>query len=145
MESKYEGRNDRLTAFSNQNKTCQKVTTDTLITITKDVESVKPSLVKKTSVIISKSQTIIETIKTTADLVGKASAGALAGDDQSKSLQCECKSKTVNAESNDKSKENPIQSQKSKSKTPGQTHSNPIHTENNRKHIGPAQNISQEK
>ena len=145
MESKYEGLNDRLTAFSNQNKTCQKVTTDTLTTITKDIESVKTDLDKKTSVIISKSQTIIETIKTTADLVGKASVGALEGDDQSKSLQCECKNKTVNAEPNDESKENPIQSQKSKPKTPGQTHSNPIHTENNSKQIGPTQNISQEK
>ena len=73
MESKYEGLNDRLTAISNQNKCCQQTTTDSLSSISKEIGSVKSDLERKADVIISKSHSIIDSVKHTADLVGKTS------------------------------------------------------------------------
>ena len=145
MESKYEGLNDRLTAISNQNKTCQQVTTNTLSTITKEIDSVKTDLNKKTNAIMSKSQTLIETVQTTADLVGKASTGALAVGINSNSCQYECNNKTNNDASNGKSKDKPNQSDEPRPKSPDQIQSSHIHTEINNKHIGPTQNKSQER
>ena len=145
MESKYEGLSDRLTAISNQNKTCQQVTTNTLSTITKEIDSVKTDLNKKTNAIMSKSQTLIETVKTTADLVGKASTGALAVGINSNSCQYECNNKTNNDASNEKSKDKPNQSHEPRPKSPDQIQSSHIHTEINNKHIGPTQNKSQER
>ena len=63
---------DRQTALSNQQKCSDITCTDSLSNIREDISSIKEDVDKKTGSILSKSQTIIEKIKATPDLVSQS-------------------------------------------------------------------------
>ena len=69
MENQFEHLNDRLTVISNQNKCEPQAGTDSLSLISNEVLSLKTELERKTNVILSKSQTIFDEMKSTSDLV----------------------------------------------------------------------------
>ena len=63
---------DRLTAFSNQQKCSDKACADSLSEMHDDIGILKTDVDKKTSSILSKSQTKLEKIKGVPDLVSQS-------------------------------------------------------------------------
>ena len=72
FENKMEQLDDRLTALSNQQKCSDKTCTDSLSDIREDIGTIKEEVDAKTGSILSKSQTIIDKIKATPDLVSQS-------------------------------------------------------------------------
>ena len=72
FERKMEQLDDRLTAFSNQQKRSHEACTDSLSEMHEDISILKTDVDKKTSSILSKSQTILEKIKGVPDLVSQS-------------------------------------------------------------------------
>ena len=71
FELKMEQLDDRLTAFSNQQKRSDEACADSLSEMHDDIGVLKTDVDKKTSSILSKSQTILEKIKGVPDLVSQ--------------------------------------------------------------------------
>ena len=72
FENKMEQLDDRLTTLSNQQKCSDKTCTDSLSDIREDIGTIKEDVDAKTGSILSKSQTIIDKIKATPDLVSQS-------------------------------------------------------------------------
>ena len=67
MEHKFDNINDRLTGLSNQNKSSKEVCTSSLTDINKDITNLRSEMDKKSNAILSKSQCILDQIKTQPD------------------------------------------------------------------------------
>ena len=67
MEHKFDNLNDRLTGLSNQNKSSKEVCTSSLTDINKDITNLRSEMDKKSNAILSKSQCILDQIKTQPD------------------------------------------------------------------------------
>ena len=75
VDKKFDNLNDRITAVVNQNKCFDESSTLSMTDIRQDIRTLKTNIDKKTDAIISKSQTIIENVKNTSDLVSRFNDG----------------------------------------------------------------------
>ena len=75
IDKKFDNLNDRITAVVNQNKCFDESSTLSMSDIRQDIRTLKTNIDKKTDAIISKSQSILDNVKTTSDLVSKVNTG----------------------------------------------------------------------
>ena len=71
VDKKFENLNDRITAVVNQNKRSDETSTSSMTDIRQDIKTLSTCIDKKTNTVLSKTQTILDHVKNTTDLVSK--------------------------------------------------------------------------
>ena len=73
FENKFQNLNDRITGLSNQHKQSEQSSTSSLSDLRQEVESLKTDINKKSNLLLSKTQSLCDKVKSTPDLVKQIS------------------------------------------------------------------------
>ena len=111
--NKFENLNDRLTAIANQNKCYDESSTSSMTDIRQDLKTIKYEVELKTGTILSRSQSILDKVKSTSDLISKIN------DDTSVNINNAKQTTSIQAKQTDqKDQHKKIQGQKGSNKAP---------------------------